>query len=74
MNKFCAASIQRSETNQSHTDKSILALHEFLQQEDPTLSVHVKHKERSCPERFRDCEKEVLVVASGDSHDSVANE
>jgi len=74
MNKFCAASIQRSETNQSHTDKSISALHEFLQQEDPTLSVHLKHKERrSCPERLRDCEKEVQVVASGDSHDSVAN-
>jgi len=73
MNKFCAASIQRSETNQSHTDKSISALHEFLQQEDPILSVHVKHKESSCPERLRDCEKEVLVVANGDSHDSVAN-
>jgi len=74
MNKFCAASIQRSETNQSHTDKSISALHGLLQQEDPTLSVHVKHKERSCPERLRDCEKEVVVVAGGDSHDSVANE
>jgi hypothetical protein len=74
MNKFCAASFQSSETNQSHTDKSISALQEFLQQEDPTLSVHVKHKEKSCPERLRDCEKELLVVASGDSRDSVANE
>jgi hypothetical protein len=72
MNKFCAASIQRSETNQSHTDKSISALHQFLQQEDPTLSVHVQHKERSCPQRLRNCEKEVLAVASGDSHDSAA--
>ena len=74
MNKLCAASIQRSETNQSHTDKSISALLEFLQQEGPTLSVHVKHKERSCPQRRRNCEKEVLVVASGDSHGSVAIE
>lgn len=74
MNKFCAASIQRSETNQSHTDKSISALHEFLQQEGPTLSVHVKHKERNCPERLRNCEKEVLVAVICDSHDSAANE
>jgi hypothetical protein len=53
MNTFYAASFEGSETNQSHTDKSISALHEFLLQEDPTLSVHVKHKERSCPEKVK---------------------
>jgi hypothetical protein len=76
MNKFNADFFfgQRSETNQSHTDKSISALHEFQWQEDPTLSAHVKHKDWSCPQRLRDCEKEVQVLASGDSHDSLTNE